>query len=329
MPGFAAPSRDMAEMDVTVDDGLEALLEITARAYLGPRWAAVLDGRLPDPESDSALAWRPWNAVAFVLAMDGEDEMTLEDAKSLIAEIFTDPPRTEAGDPGELLTLKDGRITLNRENLESEFTLLVYPYSATFDGDEAHVKADLYCTPAEDTGRAEDMPEDMVIWLMHMEYDLAYSPQTHFGYTVNECSVSPAYRDGDLTAWYLAENTEYEYSLNIPSSFGLAEEDAMNRAWQTADGSATLTVRIREGGMSLEEAKNAFVKAHPESEIDVQGNDFFYLFEEGCFTLVVASENANWTYTLTMTFPKERQAEYELYAEFIRNSFVVWGLSNG
>ena len=31
----------------------------------------------------------------------------------------------------------------------------------------------------------------------------------------------------------------------------------------------------------------------------------------------------------TLTFPAERQAEFTLYAEFIRNSMIVWGLSNG
>ena len=32
---------------------------------------------------------------------------------------------------------------------------------------------------------------------------------------------------------------------------------------------------------------------------------------------------------LTMVFPPERQAEYALYCEFIRNSMIVWGIANG
>ena len=329
VPGLAAPSRDAEAMEVTVDERLQALLEITARAYLGPAWADVLDGRTPDPESDQATAQRPWNAVAYAMERADQDEMPLEDAKALIAEIYADAPRPEAGDPGALLTVEDGKALLNRDALENEFVLGVYPYSVSFDGETALLFADLYCTPSDAVGTMDELPEDMVIWLMRVAYELASAPEARYGFKVKGCSVSKPYLDGDLTAWFTAENTEYEYSVNLPSSFGLANGDAANRVWQTADGSASLTVQAQDGGMALDEALSAFRKAHAGDVTVERDFDFFYMVGDGCFYYVCASEMANWTYTLAMTFPRERQAEYELYAEFIKNSFSVWGLSNG
>ena len=73
-----------------------------------------------------------------------------------------------------------------------------------------------------------------------------------------------------------------------------------------------------------------FLGAHPGAQVKPEPlYDAFTLLEAGQFIMVVTADEYPWTYTVTMTFPRERQAEYEFYAEIIRNSFGVWGLSHG
>ena len=329
VPALAAPARERQAMEITLDDRLQSLMEIAAQAYLGPRWESILDGRQPDVESGAAVQDRPWRAVAYAMARENKSELTADEAAQMAAQIYTGSQWTPQGEGNGLVSFSEGVLRLDPDGMQGDFALGVYPYSASFDGNEARVKADLYCTPSDYTGKAEDLPEDMVIWILGMEFDLDSAPELPYGYTVNACRVTPLYRDGDLTAWQEVENTEYEYSLNMPCSLGLENEDAAHWAWQTADGTARLRVDAGDP-MSYDEALNAFMQANPGRQADGQRDyDYFSSAAPGELVLVVASENASWSYTLTLSFPEERQGEYELYFEFIRNSFGVWGLSNG
>ena len=72
------------------------------------------------------------------------------------------------------------------------------------------------------------------------------------------------------------------------------------------------------------------MQAYPDQEVTREEMyDAFTLLQEGEFIMVVTADDYPWTYTVTLTFPKERQAEYAFYAEIIRNSFGVWGLARG
>jgi hypothetical protein len=92
----------------------------------------------------------------------------------------------------------------------------------------------------------------------------------------------------------------------------------------------TLTIEAREENLSYSQAMADFLEAHPGAQVKPEPlYDAFTLLEAGQFIMVVTADEYPWTYTVTMTFPRERQAEYEFYAEIIRNSFGVWGLSHG
>ena len=47
----------------------------------------------------------------------------------------------------------------------------------------------------------------------------------------------------------------------------------------------------------------------------------------GMYLVICAGEDG--FHSLTLSYPAEREAEFTLYAEFMRNSFVVSGQSNG
>ena len=76
----------------------------------------------------------------------------------------------------------------------------------------------------------------------------------------------------------------------------------------------------------------AFRQAHPDAVIteEAQFVQAQFLAEEpGQIVLCVVPQDVHWRYTVTLSFPAERQAEFSLYAQFIRNSMSVWGASNG
>ena len=170
----------------------------------------------------------------------------------------------------------------------------------------------------------------MLVWLLNGEFSLRFSPDSLFGYTVNAYTLSPFYQAGRTNTWEEAENTEFEYSVFVPSHLGLADDTTARMVWQSADGTAMLTIEAEEGALSFDEALAAFLQTHPGQTVTQQRLfDDFYAFSEGSFTLIVVSDDLPWHYTVTFTFPAERQAEYEFYSEIIRNSFSAWGISNG
>ena len=339
VPAFAAPTRDQQAIELEVDTNLNNILEIAVKAFMGPEWTKVLEstpvgGCEPVANNDLSkadpiLAQR---ALAYAMAYTGEEKgLDNQQAQALIAQVYTDwqgpLPETAAE---KLLEKTDGGWMLHREALENSYRLGVYTYSVEFDGVNATVRADIFCCPSEYDISADGIPEDVLSWLLNGVFSLRFAPDSLFGYTVNSYVLSPYYVDGKLNIWQEAENTEFEYSVFIPSHLGLADDVPARMVWQSADGDATLTIEAAEGALSFDEALAAFLQAHPGQTVTQQRLfDDFYSFADGSFTLIVVSEALPWHYTVTFTFPAERQAEYEFYSEIIRNSFSAWGISNG
>ena len=336
-PALAAPTREMQAVEVELNQGLRALVHIAVNAVpeeqitlwekAGNEPLAVLaEGDTPSPEmAEAALA----NALLYTRQTN---VLSPGEAADMYGQIFT------AGE----YALPDSPLTpycaVTPEGLEAnsapaagENALGVYVYSAVFDGSDVLVDCDVFrCPEAGMVPDPEELPEDGFSWAFNARLSLRFSPGTEFGYTLSSLSFSPPYQAGALAAWQEADNTEYEYSVSLPSHLHPSESTPARMTWETADGSAALSILAEEGARSLDESLAAFLRAHPGQRV-VQERlfDYFCAFGEGSFTMIVSSEELPWHYTVTLTFPPERQAEYSLYAEFIRNSFSVWGISNG
>lgn len=332
-PALAAPTRDTQAVEVTLDEKLLSLTELMVNAVIlqgfpvapgnhGPIFEGLEQDAVPSEAlAKCVLAWGIQNGI---LPYGGEigETITLKstDAKDLLNRVFTQDGYAL---PAEL--------ELWNQRFAAYCAYGVHIYSAEFDGTDVNVKCDVYSVKNADfRDSAENVPEDALVWEYNAQLSLRFAPDTPFGYTVNSVAFSPAYRNGDLSGWAAVENTEYEYSFNLPASLGAADETPAHRVWQSADGSVTLTLDAQEKAMPFDQAVAQYMGAHPGAKL-IQERDFcrFCVFGEGSFTMVCASENLSWTYTLTLTFPAERQAEYALYAEILRNSLSVWGVSNG
>ena len=91
-------------------------------------------------------------------------------------------------------------------------------------------------------------------------------------------------------------------------------------------------VRMRSedaGAMSLTDYAQALTgETEGDMLVDVL-EDIHLLTAQDAGMYVIVYEGNGRFYSLTVTYPEEREAEFTLYAEFMRNSFVVDGEANG
>ena len=351
---LAAPTRDTQAMEVTLDEKLLSLTELMVNA-------AILQGTPAEPDSvlkfdnldkdavpsdllvSCVLAWGIQSGILPHEAKASDDDKTISltpaEARLLLEKVFTN-----TGYQIQRLGTKEAEAVridnkyrtwyaLGKLNvsLVSQCNYGVHIYSAGFDGTNVTLLCDVFsCKDADFRQSAERIPEEALEWRYNAGISLRSAPDSYFGYTLNSFSFSPAYQDGDFTKWTEYSNTELEYTVNLPSILSVADDTANHRVWRAADGKTELIIEGQEGASSFEDAMAKYLMAHPGAKIRQEREfDRFIVTGNGSYTMVIASEALPRVYTVTLTFPAERQAEYELYAEIIRNSMSVWGLSNG
>ena len=328
IPALAAPARELRAFEVDMDQKLELLVNIAAEAIPEECYGADACEVLEKDQAPGAVltAQALWAAVLLTRETTWISD---EEAKQLYQQIFTNgslDPAALTVDP--FVTPKNGGLEVNPA-VRDIFMGGAYLYDAAFDGTDVLVQCDLY--DSEEAGEDVDtVPETLLTWTSHAVLSLRPAPETEFGYTVNGISLSPSYRDGNFGDWREVANEDLEYSVSIPGSLETADETPNHLVFKNIEGDVTLTIDAREENLSYDQTMADFLGAHPGAQVKPEPlYDAFTLLEAGQFIMVVTADEYPWTYTVTMTFPRERQAEYEFYAEIIRNSFGVWGLSHG
>ena len=333
---LAAPTRDAQRAENTLEPGLKTLVELA----LG---AAILHD-VPSLEANEAPSQALVEGVlalglyTLALPYTGEDiwenkaVLTDEEIAGLYKTVFTAGEYTRPASPlSPCITLQEKGMAFDLSSLRENPVIGAHIYSTAFDGSTVTLDCDLFTYYGEAAQSAEGLPEDALTWLCNAQVSLTYAPGAPYGYTLNGFSLSETYLNGMLYDWKAVENTEYEYSVTLPSILGLAEEAPACMVWQTAEGDATLTIEVTdktEGGYDA--ALESFRGDASGLEI-TEERDFacFSAVGPGVYELHLIPEEINWAYTLVFRFPAQRQAEFTLYAEFIRNSLILWGVSNG
>ena len=352
-PALAAPTRDAQALEVTVDERMLSLTELIVNAAIlqdmpaEPAAVSTIPGLAKDETPSDLLVScvLSWGIQAGLLPYDGAvgDQETValsaEAALELYQSVFTNSEYTFTEPEQETADKINAENPTRAWYADGELNLAyaalcdygVYIYSAEYDGTDAEILCDVFSMKDSQVRlNAEDIPEEAMAWVCNARLSLRGAPEAAFGYTVNSFDISPFYQDGDLSKWPEFENAEMEYSVNLPSILGVADDTPANRVWQTADGKASLTISVEKKTGSYDDTLAQYLAKHPGAKI-VQQREFdcFSEMSEGQYTLVVVSELKSNVYTVTMAFPAERQAEYAFYAEIIRNSLTIWGVSNG
>lgn len=331
LPALAAPTRELQAIEVKADEKLQTLVNIACEAIpeecigLDDGYAVLEKDQAPDAYLAQQALW------AAVLLTRETTWISDEEANHLYRQIFTSGGYEAAAIAGKDMPFtapKDGGLEINPD-VRDIGCGGAYIYAASFDGTDALVQCDLYFCE-EKWADVDEVSDVLLTWTNHAVLSLRFAPETDFGWTVNSIALSPYYRDGNFGDWWEAENGELEYSANVPGSLELTDETPAHWVFKNIEGDVSLTIEAKEDNISYDEALAAFTQAHPGRDIKQETlYDAFTSLAEGEFIMVVTADDYPRTFTVTFTFPAERQAEYEYYAEIIRNSFVVWGLSNG
>lgn len=323
---FAAPCRDAQNMDILVDDGLQRLLDIVLGAAVqqDQDWL-VANVPVTAQLAEAALLNGLYQQALVMNSANGY--MSNADMQACLLAMFTTPAVFPMQALCEGVNAAVDGLIFNPSVLALNPWVGCYVYAASFDGTDAALKCDLYLCYDGLSERAELLPEESVTWLCNAEVSVRFAPGTAYGYTVNSFSLSSVYMDGLLTLWRMEDNTEYEYSVNLPSIMGLAEDQYKVRVWQTSAGEATLTITALDGpGSYTQLLSRALIDGIVEERREF---NYFSVTTADSYTLYVVPEGLSWYYQVRLVYPAELSAEFLLYAEFIRNSFSVWGSSNG
>lgn len=336
---LAVPTRDARNAEVT-DEGVQALAEVLFSAYIGPDWETALAtervraGCILTAAEDAAGPMA-WQALAYAMERAAPTTVIpVREAAALAAQVWTGGTWDAAGAAESgLLRVSGDTVELLAERLHGEWRLGAYLYDIDFGADGVRALADLYACPADYEGPVEELPAEAAVWLLGGAFTFRAAPGAAFGYTADECVFTPAYGDGMLAAWQDIDNAEQAYSVRLPSQFTQPSETldpAPGTAWKNADGTAEIAVYAAASGKTFAQTLESFREAHPGWEIRAEEEfDRICGMGEGAFEMWVTSPAIPVAYCVVLRFPAERQAEYTLYAEWIRNSFIAWEISNG
>lgn len=208
----------------------------------------------------------------------------------------------------------------------AEAPVQVYVYAMGYDGEKTVVYGDVYTHDWEENQPVHELPEEAVTWLSHCQVTLRPSQVAAGGFEVESCdALSPEYRAGRTAQWQMADNTEFGYSLNLPTGFFLRDDVAGCMVWEMDAGEETLTVEAFEN-MGYEAALADYLDA-PTGEVLLEKAEFgtFSTYGDTFYEMYVVMDGLEYGYRVRLDFPAERQGEYLFYGELIRNSFFVWG----
>lgn len=223
-----------------------------------------------------------------------------------------------------LRTWLDGVV---REALPLEYDENTYVgarvYSCVEEGGCYVLECDVYLEEGGDT-LPEYAPDDAVIWLCDATVALRRGEEN---WEVVSCEVGDYYQSQRMLP------TQGDgYSVSLPDLYTVNAQDVYDYSCYDENGGFVSGVRMRSedaGAMSLTDYAQALTG---ETESDMLVNvlaDIHILTAQDAGMYVIVYEGNGRFYSLTVTYPEEREAEFTLYAEFMRNSFVVDGEANG
>lgn len=201
----------------------------------------------------------------------------------------------------------------------------VYAYDAVLSAENTLlVTGDVYRLSGIE-GMAEDVPEDSIHWLGHIEITLLPAQSAPAGYTLISYHVTETYQG---TGFHLLLDEDNGYELMYPDIF--PEPDTPPRegqalALESDDGQARLGVAFIPG--TLEALEAAWLAEAGQARINVFGQLTYHA--PGELRLATPDDQSERCVVMTLTFPEDRRHEYDLYWEFLTNSFVVYAFAAG
>jgi len=229
----------------------------------------------------------------------------------------------------ELSTMRDWLDKKVREALPVEYDgntyVGAYVYSCVEDGGCYVLECDVYLEDGSDS-LPEMAADEALTWLCDATVALR---RADTGYELVSCEVGDYYAAQE---YVVVENVDAGYSVMLPDVYTANENDVYDYSYYEEDGTfvSGLTYRAEAAGeLSLSDYAQALA-GESEGDMTVTLREELELITAqaaGMYLIVYAADGM--FYSLTLTYPEAREAEFTLYAEFLRNSFVIFSHSNG
>lgn len=229
----------------------------------------------------------------------------------------------------ELKTMREWLDKTVREALPVEYDgdtyVGAYVYSCVEDGGCYVLECDVYLEDSSDS-LPELAADEALTWLCDATICLK---RDGAGYELISCDVGDYYA---AQAFEVVENLEEGYALMLPDVYAAHDADVYDYSYYEEDGSFISGITYRAetaNGVSMQEYATALA-GESESDMGITLlEELSLITAEAAGMYVIVYAAGDMFYSLTMTYPETREAEFTLYAEFLRNSFVVFSYSNG
>ena len=229
----------------------------------------------------------------------------------------------------ELRTMREWLDKTVREALPVEYDgntyVGAYVYSCVEDGGCYVLECDVYLEDGSDS-LPEMAADEALTWLCDATVALR---RDGAGYEMVSCEVGDYYAAQN---YQVIENPDAGYAVMLPDVYTVNENDVYDYSYYEEDGTFVSGVTYRAesaNGMSMQDYAQALAG---ESEGDMEitlHEELSLITAEAAGMYVIVYAAGDMFYSLTLTYPETREAEFTLYAEFLRNSFVVFSYSNG
>lgn len=229
----------------------------------------------------------------------------------------------------ELSTMREWLDKTVREALPVEYDgntyVGAYVYSCVEDGGCYVLECDVYLEDGSDS-LPEMAADEALTWLCDATICLKRAGSS---YELISCDVGDYYA---AQAFEVIDNLDEGYSIMLPDVYAENENDVYSYSYYEEDGTFISGVTYRAesaGGQSMEDYAKALAGESEGDMVVTVREDLSLITAEaaGMYLIVYAAEDM--FYSLTLTYPETREAEFTLYAEFLRNSFVIFSHSNG
>ncbi|MBQ7455426.1 MAG: hypothetical protein IJS53_03185 [Clostridia bacterium] len=198
-----------------------------------------------------------------------------------------------------------------------------YVYACVEDGGCYVLECDVYLEDGGDT-LPQFAPDEALAWLCPATVCVRRAGND---YEMISCETGEFY----AAARMVAVQTE-QYALSLPEVFSANPQDVYDYSYYDETGRFIAGVRYRcedAAGMGLKEYAEALVgESEGDMIVDVR-EELGILTAQASGMYVTVYAGAGVFHSLTLTYPEDREAEFTLYAEFMRNSFVIEGETNG
>lgn len=329
VPALAAPTRPLSWTVVEQPDlakQIQPLVDAVAATAIQLEQSMYRNGTAPTPALVQGLLSQALrNHLLVAQAVDGKIALSMEEATAFAESLFSFadlPPITEAAYPG--VSVLDGVLTFDLN--QQEDYIGAYIYDIGLGEDELLVFADIF-TLSGLVALAEEAPEEALTWLGHIGLRLKPEANSLIGFTLASFAVPERYTPAKFIPFELKDRFELLYPDFL--SVQVQDEAALLHL-SKADG--TVSLRVTEQAGTLDSVLTEMRKeATPLETVGWIENNRLLYFGPGFFGIAYEDSNAGPEVCLVLEvrFPAEKQHEYELYRNFIDNSFVVYSHSVG